>query len=499
MDSKIFISYRRLDSFNESHSLYLSLIESSSPNNIFLDIDNINPGVNFEAAIKKAISQIDAILIMIGPNWEGKKEDRENKIMEEGDYVRLEVREAIKMGTKIIPILVKRDNMPEESSLPDDISAMLKETPIKTHNKSNKEIIKEIRKKVETKKPKSISLNAKFARSIYRGWPAYGWMPLFLILAYLNKFGPVGIGLLFAIPALSGILSLRYGLHGLISNIIITIPIAFTGIKGEFGQIGGVGGYVISGWLLSYFLSSKDAFQDILKFLENKYLYLVPLISLSFFRLATSIPQDNGIELIVHIDPLPSAYIFFLFIGISGVNFKKIIIMLIMLGIIWLGLYSFIPSNISIYEGDELIRFANKYTSLISKLLGFLLFYYLGFQINSLLKGKYSKSIFMIIGCLILYALYDISTILPYLNENLSAIKSSLPIVSALSVSGILVGLYAGYYQQWEILIVFMFMLIGIFLTGISLVFASNAVITIPLIWLGFYFFGRELRVAINS
>jgi TIR domain len=59
MSGQIFISYRREDSAAAAGRVYDRLSESFPSNRIFIDVDNIAPGVDFVKAIEKSVGSCE--------------------------------------------------------------------------------------------------------------------------------------------------------------------------------------------------------------------------------------------------------------------------------------------------------------------------------------------------------------------------------------------------------------------------------------------------------
>ena len=69
MGRAIFISYRRDDTEGEAGRLFDDLTRSFKENSVFMDVDGINPGMDFRKAIDDNVSSCGVLLAMIGPTW----------------------------------------------------------------------------------------------------------------------------------------------------------------------------------------------------------------------------------------------------------------------------------------------------------------------------------------------------------------------------------------------------------------------------------------------
>ena len=65
---RIFISYRRSDSEIIAGRIYDRLVAAFGEDNIFMDIDDIPPGLDFRDVIDQALAKTDVMLAIIGPD-----------------------------------------------------------------------------------------------------------------------------------------------------------------------------------------------------------------------------------------------------------------------------------------------------------------------------------------------------------------------------------------------------------------------------------------------
>ena len=68
-NDQIFISYRRDDSAGYVRALYDRLVEHFGEEQVFMDVDDIDPGLPFDEAIKHAVDQCKVLLVVIGRRW----------------------------------------------------------------------------------------------------------------------------------------------------------------------------------------------------------------------------------------------------------------------------------------------------------------------------------------------------------------------------------------------------------------------------------------------
>jgi hypothetical protein len=119
MAGKIFINYRRDDSIATAGRLHDRLVEACGGDNLFMDVDNIPVGINFEEYLNKQVAQCDAMLSVIGPNWlNAKDEANQRRLDKPDDFVAIELSAALARNILVVPVLVDRTRMPKASELP---------------------------------------------------------------------------------------------------------------------------------------------------------------------------------------------------------------------------------------------------------------------------------------------------------------------------------------------------------------------------------------------
>ncbi|HYK34785.1 toll/interleukin-1 receptor domain-containing protein [Alloacidobacterium sp.] len=118
----IFISYRREDSGSYAGRLYDALIQHFDRNEVFLDIDSLDPGEDFREVIQRTCSSCEILLAVIGRQWAIVEDNSGRPRLEsEKDFVRIEITTALQKGLRVIPVLVGGAVMPDEGALPNDL------------------------------------------------------------------------------------------------------------------------------------------------------------------------------------------------------------------------------------------------------------------------------------------------------------------------------------------------------------------------------------------
>jgi hypothetical protein len=126
LPGRIFISYRRQETAWPAGRLYDVLVEHFPAEQVFKDIDNIDPGDEFVERITAAVTSCDVLLAPIGPQWLTiSDENGRRRLDDPGDYVRLEIETALKRKIRVIPILVDEAPIPRANELPATLAPLV--------------------------------------------------------------------------------------------------------------------------------------------------------------------------------------------------------------------------------------------------------------------------------------------------------------------------------------------------------------------------------------
>jgi hypothetical protein len=118
----IFISYRRDDTAHAAARLVEHLKDFFSGDELFFDIDSIEPGLDFVSAISEKVQTCDVLLALIGPQWTDARDALGSRCIENPkDFVRIEIEAALARGIRVIPVLVDGARMPKEADLPESL------------------------------------------------------------------------------------------------------------------------------------------------------------------------------------------------------------------------------------------------------------------------------------------------------------------------------------------------------------------------------------------
>jgi hypothetical protein len=128
---RIFISYRRQETAWPAGRLYDVLVEHFRPEQVFKDVDNIEPGDEFVERISAAVGSCDVLLALIGPQWlTMTDENGQRRLDNPDDYVRLEIETALTRKIRVIPILVDEARIPRANELPATLAPLVRRNAV---------------------------------------------------------------------------------------------------------------------------------------------------------------------------------------------------------------------------------------------------------------------------------------------------------------------------------------------------------------------------------
>lgn len=113
----IFISYRRGPTEDITYRIYEKLKERFE--DVFIDIDNIPPGVRFPDHLASVLASCDVVLAIIGPDW------LTPRLNDPGDLLRQEIELALEQELTVIPVLVRNGNVPQLEQVPPSLQGLL--------------------------------------------------------------------------------------------------------------------------------------------------------------------------------------------------------------------------------------------------------------------------------------------------------------------------------------------------------------------------------------
>ncbi|MGH9277549.1 MAG: NADase-type glycan-binding domain-containing protein [Acidimicrobiales bacterium] len=121
----IFVSYRREDTSGHAGRLSDRLRSHFREARVFMDVDTIQPGVDFVQVIEEAVASCDVLLALIGQEWLTSRDALGNRRLDNPeDFIRVEVAAALKRSIPVIPVLLEDARMPTAGDLPPDLARL---------------------------------------------------------------------------------------------------------------------------------------------------------------------------------------------------------------------------------------------------------------------------------------------------------------------------------------------------------------------------------------
>jgi len=128
---RIFISYRRDDSAFPAGWLYDRLCAHLGSEQVFKDVDSIDPGDDFFRVVEDAVGSCQVLLALIGDRWlDITDETGHRRLDKPDDFVRLEIEAALRRDVRVVPVLVGRAPMPRSEQLPDSLRGLIRRQAI---------------------------------------------------------------------------------------------------------------------------------------------------------------------------------------------------------------------------------------------------------------------------------------------------------------------------------------------------------------------------------
>jgi TolB-like protein len=121
----IFISYRRDDTSGFAGRLFDRMTASFPHEQIFLDVQGIEPGANFVEVLSAQVGGCDVLLVLIGRRWLAGTTDGRMRLHDPKDFVRIEIEVALARDVRVIPLLIDGAGMPVAEDLPESIRPLV--------------------------------------------------------------------------------------------------------------------------------------------------------------------------------------------------------------------------------------------------------------------------------------------------------------------------------------------------------------------------------------
>ena len=157
--AKIFISYRREDAGFAVDQVHAALKPyAETPNDIFIDVDNIPPGADFVEHLSNKVSQCEIMLVAIGLRWlDATNESGMQRLNDPDDFVRIEIESALARGIPVVPILIGGAPMPAMSDVPESLHPLLRRQAVKIERGNVQQSVDEMMRRMGLEKVAAVS------------------------------------------------------------------------------------------------------------------------------------------------------------------------------------------------------------------------------------------------------------------------------------------------------------------------------------------------------
>jgi actin-like ATPase involved in cell morphogenesis len=117
--SGVFVCYRTVDAGATAGRLAEKLSDRLGEDRVFIDVESVQPGVDYREAVRDAIDRTRVMLVVIGDRWLAATDRRGRpRLMDEDDTLRIEIEYALDNGVTVVPVLVDGAPMPPRHELP---------------------------------------------------------------------------------------------------------------------------------------------------------------------------------------------------------------------------------------------------------------------------------------------------------------------------------------------------------------------------------------------
>jgi hypothetical protein len=133
----VFVSYRRRESSHLAGRLYDRLVGRFGEDQVFIDVNAIEPGVDFAEEIFRAVAACQVLVAVIGPGWLAAADEQGRRRLDDpDDLVRLEVEAALTRGVRVIPVLTEGAVMPSQHDLPQSLAPLARRNALPVRHDS---------------------------------------------------------------------------------------------------------------------------------------------------------------------------------------------------------------------------------------------------------------------------------------------------------------------------------------------------------------------------
>ena len=131
----IFISYRRQDAAGYAGRLYDRLASHFGAERVFMDVEGIEPGLDFVEALERAVASCEVLIVIIGAGWLATDNAGKRRLDDPKDFVRIETAAALARHIRVVPVLVDGAVMPRAEELPADLAPLARRQAVELSHK----------------------------------------------------------------------------------------------------------------------------------------------------------------------------------------------------------------------------------------------------------------------------------------------------------------------------------------------------------------------------
>jgi hypothetical protein len=134
---RVFINYRRADTRHVAGRLHDLIVAQFGESSVFVDVEDIEPGMDYVSAIDSAVSSCLVMLVLVGDKWlDATDAEGRRRIDDPADRLRLEVEAGLRHSTRVIPVLVDSASMPKTRDLPQSLVPLSRHHAIRLQHDS---------------------------------------------------------------------------------------------------------------------------------------------------------------------------------------------------------------------------------------------------------------------------------------------------------------------------------------------------------------------------
>ena len=121
----VFVNYRFDDERFGAGAVYDGLAERFGKQQVFRDCVSMHAGEHYPTELRRALAEADILVAVVGPTWLTGHDAEGNRLLDRpNDWVRAEIRDALRRGIPILPVLTAATARPSGADLPEDIAAI---------------------------------------------------------------------------------------------------------------------------------------------------------------------------------------------------------------------------------------------------------------------------------------------------------------------------------------------------------------------------------------